>query len=207
MTNPSDTTFIKLKTADATKLGRNGGSVTYVILCDSDRKHIFLSVVGNSGGGYWSREEVGLDAVEKCLPEDRNQPLSAKSLAVAFISRSSNNPSFCAAVLRAEGLLGPVEGKPYLHQVAGDWSLWRDAMLKREGSPYVPAGKEAAPVEVVVGAEMVTGDECPAADPLTAITNQEPHPDADADENLRPRKGRKNRTGKLADEADHAHPA
>ena len=44
-------TYLKLKTADAQKLGRNGGSISYMILTDTDRQQLFLSITGNDSGG------------------------------------------------------------------------------------------------------------------------------------------------------------
>lgn len=106
-------TYLKLKTADAQKLGRNGGSITYLILTDTDREQLFISITGNDSGGYFSNEIANFDGIESCLPDDRAAPFPAKALTKAFVSRSSNQPSFCAALLRAERLTTPVDGKPH----------------------------------------------------------------------------------------------
>ena len=156
MTTDSPIAYLKLKSADAQKLGRNGGDVSYLILTDPDRQQLYITINGNSGGGYYSTEIVSLAAVEACLPDDNAQPIAAKSLAAAFVGKSANNPSFMAAILRSEGLLGPVENKPNQHQIAGDWSAWKSTMLALDGLPYVPPVK--AGLVVVPEAELTGSD-------------------------------------------------
>ncbi|MBS7242904.1 MAG: hypothetical protein KIG98_00965 [Comamonas sp.] len=41
------TQYLKLKSADAQKLGRNGGTIGYLILTDTDRQHLYVSIVAN----------------------------------------------------------------------------------------------------------------------------------------------------------------
>ena len=85
-------THLKLKSADAQKLGRNGGSITYLILTDTDRQQLFISITANDSGGYFSNEIASFDGIEACLPADHTQPGPAKALTKAFVSRSSNQP-------------------------------------------------------------------------------------------------------------------
>ncbi len=190
MTEHIESTYLAIKTESAQKLGRNGGGITYKVLTDPERQHLFLTIIANDGGGYYSREIVAFDAVEGCLPADQTQPLAAKAFASAFVGKSSNNPGFMAAMLRAEGLLAGVEGKPHLHQVVGEWEAWKLAMLALPGEPYVPPAKEVqasgTPVEM-------TRQEIPSDD------ESEGHPGR--------RKGKKLRGVKPAEGADHAHPA
>lgn len=190
MTEPIESATLAVKTEAAPKLGRNGGGITYKVLTDPERQHLFLSIVANDGGGYFSREIVAFDAVEACLPADPTQPLAAKVFAAAFVGKSANNPGFMAAMLRAEGLLVGVEGQPHLHQVAGEWADWKRAMLALPGEPYVPPTKESL---VASGTAEMTRQEMPG--------NDDPggHPGR--------RKGKKVRGIKPAEGADHAHPA
>jgi hypothetical protein len=128
-------------------------------------------------------------------------PFAGKAFAPSFSSRSSNNPGFMAAILRAEGLLGPVPDKAHLHLVAGDWEAWKAAMLAQPGEPYVPVTKLSGaktPVEIPAAAPLeATTDAAPA------MTQNEPPVAPDADQGAR-RKGRKPRAGKPADEDEHA---
>lgn len=141
------TQYLKLKSSDAQKLGRNGGSIRYLILTDTDRQLLYVSIIANDSGGYFSNEIASFDGIEACMPADHTQPFPAKALIRAFVSRSANQPSFCAALLRAEGLTAAVPDKPHLHQVVGDWDDWKLAMLDLPGEPYVPPVKGAQSVE------------------------------------------------------------
>jgi len=178
--------YLCLVTKTAQKLGRNGGGITFKILADAAHQQLFLRIVANEGGGFFSPDIILFDDVEVCLPDDRTQPLPAKIFASAFTGKSANNPSFMAAILRTEGLLGPVEGKPNLHLLTGDWSAWKAGMLALTGEPYVPEMKMAV---------------------TPGMTRQE-HPELpDSNEETSRRKGNKRRIAKGADEAGHANPA
>lgn len=179
--------YLKLKSAEAQKLGRNGGSITYAILTDTDFQQLYVSIIANDSGGYFSTEIAPFEKIEACLPADRNQPFAAKALIPAFVSRSANQPSFCAALLRAEGLTAAVDGKPHLHQIAGDWAAWKAVMLALPSVVYVPPAKAAA----------VT----------SAITRQELPGEVEAEKHPGRRKGKKLRVAKPAEEVVHAHPA
>lgn len=179
--------YIKLKSAEAQKLGRNGGSITYLILTDISRQRLYVSIVANDSGGFFSTEIAAFDGIEACLPADHAQPFAAKALIPAFVSRSSNQPSFCAALLRAEGLTTVVDGKPQLHQVAGDWSAWKAAILALPGEPYVPPIKAAAAT--------------------STMTRQELPGEAEGNEHPGRRKGKKQRVARPIDEVVHAHSA
>ncbi len=179
--------YIKLKSAEAQKLGRNGGSITYLILTEISRQQLYVRIVANDSGGFFSTEIAAFDGIEACLPADHAQPFAAKALIPAFVSRSANQPSFCAALLRAEGLTTVVDGKPHLHQVAGDWSAWKATMLALPGEPYAPSLKAAA----------VT----------STMTRQELPGEVEAEEHPGRRKGKKLRVAKPSEEIAHAHPA
>jgi hypothetical protein len=183
-------TYLQLKSGQAPKLGRNGGEVHYLVLADAGRRELYISIIGNSSAGCWSSECVPLTEIECCLPADRSQAFPARNLASAFTGRSANNPTFLAAVLRAEGLLAAAAIKPTQHQAEADWSDWKDVMLASPGEVYVPPVK-AAPNGTGVSVEM---------------TRQEPPADT-APEATRPRRGRKPGHLKLAEESGHARPA
>lgn len=187
MTTETVIPYLKLKEAEATKLGRNGGSIRYLILTDTDRQQLYVSIVANDSGGYFSSELAPFENIEVCLPAERTQPFAAKALIPAFVSRSANQPSFCAAMLRAEGLTAAVADQSHLHQVAGNWAAWKAAMLALPGEPYVPPTK------------------APAV--MNTMTRQELPDDAETESHPGHRKGKKIRVVKPAEGADHAHPA
>lgn len=189
--------YLKLKSAEAQKLGRNGGAISYLILTDTDRQQLYVSITANDSGGYFSNEIALFDGIEACMPADHTQPFPAKALIPAFVSRSANQPSFCAALLRAEGLTAAAEGKPHLHQVVGDWADWKRSMLALPGEPYAPPTKDAQAAEAVAA----------LSDTSTEMTRQELPGDDETAEQPGRRKGRKVRVAKATEGADHAHPA
>ena len=146
MTTTPNSSYRLLKSDHSPKLGpRSTGGISYVVLADEARQHLYLQITGNDGGGYWSREIVALADIERCLPEKVEEPFPAKRLASAFTGRSSNNGGVLAAVLHHEGLLALADGKDQraAHVRAGDWSAWTTAMLAMAGEPYGPAGQKA----------------------------------------------------------------
>lgn len=189
------TQYLKLKSAEAPKLGRKGGSIGYLILTDADRQQLYVSIVANDSGGYFSNEIASFDGIEACMPADRTQSFPAKVLIPAFISRSANQPSFCAALLRAEGLTTADPNKPHLHQAVGDWDDWKLAMLDLPGEPYVPPVKGAQSVE--------DGDD--ASDGETSA--QELSGDDQTGARHSKRKGKKSHHQKSEGDTDHAHSA
>lgn len=193
--NIETTQYLKLKFADAQKLGRNGGSIGYLILTDSDRQHLYVSIVANDSGGYFSNEIASFEGIEACMPADRTQPFPAKVLIPAFISRSANQPSFCAALLRAEGLTTAAPNKPHLHQVVGDWDDWKLTMLDLSGEPYVPPVK---------GAQSAGG-----ADETSDGETSAPELSGEGETGARygKRKGKKSHHQKPEEGTDHAHSA
>nr|WP_314352996.1 hypothetical protein [Comamonas thiooxydans] len=191
------TQYLKLKSAEAQKLGRNGGSIGYLILTDTDRQQLYVSIIANDSGGYFSNEIACFDGIEACMPADHTQPFPAKALIPAFISRSANQPSFCAALLRAEGLTAAVPDKPHLHQVVGDWDDWRLAMLDLPGDPYVP---------LVKGAQAAEGSDA-LSDTETQMAAQELPGDNQSGAHHGKRKGKKLHLHKPEGGTDHAHSA
>jgi len=135
-----------LKSAKAMKLGKHAeGGIRYQILTDSQRQDPSFKIVGNEGGGYFSKEVVALGNVEACLaahPQD--QPFPSKLLQMAFTGRSSNNAGFLAAILRAEGLLALAPDTEGRHVMSGDWTAWKASVLAEPGQPVEaePADKE-----------------------------------------------------------------
>jgi hypothetical protein len=131
--------YILLKTANADKLGKNSaGGIAYRVLADTDRKNLYITITGNDGGGYFSREIVPFSQVEKCLTDfaDADKAFPSKLFKTAFVGRSSNNAGFLAAILRSEGLLAQAPDAETQHIRAGNWSAWLTAMFALLGEPF-----------------------------------------------------------------------
>jgi hypothetical protein len=164
MTNSITAPYLLLKTAVAPKLGqRSEGGITFLVLADSEHQQLFISITGNAGGGYFSREIVPLAAVERCLPADKTMPITAKSFINSFVGKSSNNPGFMAAILRSEGLLGPHPDKPHQHLMTDNWPTWKAAQLALPGEPYTsePAGDKAKTLNAAVDPDSATSPAWP----------------------------------------------
>ncbi len=130
--NQTDLTIVATKSAR--KLGeRSTGSVDYCVLVDSERTQLYLAITGNEGGGYFSREAVPIAAIRDCLALVGSQgAFLVRVLRPAFSGRSSNNPGFLGAALRAEGLIAPTD-TPNRYVEAGDWEAWSQRHLTAEG--------------------------------------------------------------------------
>ena len=156
--------FWILKDATAKKLGkRSEGTISYRLLADADRQHLFIAITGNENGGYFSRERVPFEKVRECLKSFSGKAWPSKALRAAFFGRSSNNPGFLAAVLSAESLIAgdAVEG---LNKAIGDWSAWEEAMLALPGTLLQA---DAAPA--LAQADDSVPEHTPAAEPKEVI--------------------------------------
>lgn len=142
--SPSDATtpeatspqwFWLLKEGTAPKLGaRAEGSISYNVLACKERRQLFIAITGNKGRGYFSKEHVNISKIEACLDSSSSaKPSPSKTFKEAFVSRSSNNPGFLAAVLRHEGLLAAAPEADTQHVQSGDWAAWIKAMLAGAG--------------------------------------------------------------------------
>lgn len=153
----STTQFLLVKSQAAAKTGLHAkGAITYAVLKDAEE--VYLLLLGNDGGGYFSREAVSFSALERCLEGlAADKPLPAKTFKPAFRSRSANNAGFMAAVLRQEGLLVAAPDAAHQHRLGQEWAEWRRAMLAAPGERFVPPG--AAPVEPPQAAASITNAE------------------------------------------------
>jgi hypothetical protein len=132
--------YLSLKHAQAAKTGQHSiGQISYRVLADELHQNLFITIVGNEGGGWYSNEIVAFSKIEELLLKlDTKNPLSTKAFAPAFNSKSVNNAGFLAAVLRAEGLLNAAAEASRLHLVTNEWELWKSMMLTETGEVYVP---------------------------------------------------------------------
>lgn len=129
--------FWLLKAATAKKLGKQSeGGISYRILADADRKSLYLSITGNNGNGYFSREIVQFSKVEACINKcEQEKPFPSKAFKNGvFTGRNSNDPSFLCAILRAEKLLAAAPDVETQHVISGDWSAWKTSLLSEPGT-------------------------------------------------------------------------
>ena len=111
------TQFLCIKTLTAPKTGLNAkGAITYAVLRDTASTDIYICLLGNEGGGYYSQEAVSLTAIEQCLAGlDPSGVIPSKVFKAAFSGKSVNNSGFLAAVLRSELLLQPNPDAAHQH--------------------------------------------------------------------------------------------
>lgn len=130
--------YLSLKTAKASKIGqRSLGDIHYRILTDQDLKQLFIIITGNDDIGYYSKEIVPFEKVEKCLEGiSPNIPISSKLFKSAFVGQSNNNAAFMAAILRNEKLLVPMTDAVKKHSIAPGWDIWKTGMLYNKGKPF-----------------------------------------------------------------------
>ncbi len=182
MTTETLTPWLTITSGTAGKLGRNGGEVGFRVLRDAAGQQLALTITSNSGGGCWSADILPWDAIERCLPDDRQTAVPAKAFAQAFVGKSANNGPFATAVLLALGFLARAAEHRNRYQIADRWFEIKARLLAQEaGEAYVPAMK--------------------ATEAPLGMTRQEIPDGGAADE--RPQ-GRGRRGGKVAVEVDHA---
>jgi hypothetical protein len=143
--------FLLLRTGTAKKLGKQSeGGISYRILSDADRKSLCLSITGNDSGGYFSREIVPFSKVEACVAkheQEKSFPSRVFKVGV-FTGRSSNDPGFLCAIMRAEKLLAAAPDVESQHVVAGDWTAWKKSLLSETGTPIEADGARQAEKQV-----------------------------------------------------------
>lgn len=186
MTAPNTPQYLCLKSDIAPKLGlRAEGGIHYSILCDADRRELFITVTGNDGGGYFSKEITPMFKIIACLPAEDGATFAGKVLAKACVSRTANQPGFLMAITRHIGATAAASDKPHQHVRTGDVEAWSAAMLALPGEPYVPAviGEASAPATQA------------AVDPDPAPSEQVAAPE------------KRSRKGKKRDEASRDAPA
>jgi len=164
----AQSTYRLLKTDLAAKLGlRAKGGITYQLLADAEGQELYLTVIANEGGGYWSRELIPFTNIINCLSlyAEANLPFPSLLLRHVFVGRSSNNAPFLIAALRDLGLLQAAPGKPFQHQVAGDWSEWKSYWLSQPSIALVLN----APTVVSIPVEKAIVDNADASDSLDKV--------------------------------------
>jgi len=141
-TPESNQEFLSLKAGKANKTGKcSQGYIHYRVLTDPSFQQLYITIVGNDGGGCYSKEIVPFDKVERCLQSNATgKPITSKLFQQAFVSKSVNNAGFMAAILRAENILLAVPDAPHQHALNPNWEAWKADLqaLIPQAVPYHP---------------------------------------------------------------------
>jgi hypothetical protein len=118
-------------------------TLTYHVGCNDD-KQVYIRIVANSGGGFFSDEWIKLTDIQAVL-DGAPFPVTSFPLIKLFIGKSVNTPGFLLAVLKHEGLVKLLEGKirgyekidpaPFMLEL--DKLVSSDVNLKPESVPTI----------------------------------------------------------------------
>ncbi len=82
--------YFSVKQAQAAKTGQHSqGKITYRILTDESHLELFITIIANEGGGWFSNEIISLSAIE-AITSKLNPKIAfpTKTFAPAFIANS-----------------------------------------------------------------------------------------------------------------------
>lgn len=87
-------------------------TLTYELSCTTDSE-IQIRIKANSGGGFFSQEWISLKNIEQVLEKKtvKGTPLTTQALLPIFSGKSVNTAGFLLAMLKAVGLVRPLENK------------------------------------------------------------------------------------------------
>ena len=148
--------FEILKTAQATKVGKGGGTIEYQLGRPRSGGDLHVRVTKNVGkGGYFGKGWVRARNLEEAIrdaSEDGGGCFSSRDLGNGTASRCRNDPPFLAAVLLAEGLAVRCEQKPSKFRPSGTpFSEWEaratSPLAGSEWPEFVREQPPAAPTE------------------------------------------------------------
>ena len=94
------------KSGECPKL--SSGTLTYELGTEDGEQYI--RVAANPGGGRFSNEWVSVKKIEELLQE-AGPEFSSTIFREVFVSKSTNNAGFLAAILKAEKVIGPAGKK------------------------------------------------------------------------------------------------
>jgi hypothetical protein len=118
-------------------------TLTYHFGCNDD-KQVYIRIVANSGGGFFSDEWIKLADIKAAL-DIALFPVTSFPLIKLFIGKSVNTPGFLLAVLKHESLVKLLEGKirgyekldqaPFMLEL--EKLISSDVNLKPESAPTI----------------------------------------------------------------------
>ncbi len=105
---------------------------------------IYLRVIGNTGGGFFSREWVSLQDILTALKKRPDgKPITSILLNPLFRGKSANTPAFLLAVLLHEKVVRSMQGKLRRHELM-DTSMFTDKVQKLMAAGTEAKGKSSA---------------------------------------------------------------
>ena len=129
-----ETDLLVLHNASCSKLSaRSQGKLDYQIGYSYLADQLYLRVLTNNSGGYFSKEWVPIAVINSSLDEVilSGGAFTAPKLIPAFISKSQNNAGFLAAVLLAEGIIEKVVDRQHLLTLTkGGLKVWQAKWIK-----------------------------------------------------------------------------
>ena len=110
----------------------------------NDEKELFIKVVTNDGGGFFSKNWVAfmdiINQLEVC-PES----ITSLALSVLYQSKSANSPGFLLATLVSEGLVEPSKTKRRCYQLLDTKPFFEEMKLLTEEGGEKPVRKRESP--------------------------------------------------------------
>lgn len=105
-------------------------TLTYNIGYDDSAESLYLRIIANSSGGFFSNEWISIDSIWETIETCKaDKPFKALIFKRLYQSQSANNHGFLAAALRAEKLLLPAE-KQKLSHTKGEIKAFKTSMQK-----------------------------------------------------------------------------
>lgn len=118
--NPANDPIKTVYQGTCPKLSTRGvGDLSYELgTGEAGNGHIRISA--NASSGAYSNEWLPLARIRSVLSPKTGQPFSSMVLKDLFHRRSANNHGYLAAILKAEGVISLLPGKPVVLTL-GDW--------------------------------------------------------------------------------------
>jgi hypothetical protein len=142
--DPLDDSISVVKSATCETLTRKS-KLTYQIGTLPDGE-VYLRIHKNSGNGFFSREWVSLQDIQKTIAGiPAGKPVTAIVLGDLFEGRSVNTPGFLLAALVEEKLLVPMQGRKRSHEPVSP-EEFRDRvqkMVSGKGKPKAAPRKKS----------------------------------------------------------------
>jgi hypothetical protein len=117
---------------------KSKGLIGFELALNTDDKCRYFRMTGNTNGGLFSKEWVGLDAIFTLLEQQAlDKPFKSSIFKAVISGKSANNCSFISAVLRSEefGLILKSEKSQFLHLVNPLLVNQRDRLTKLKPLP------------------------------------------------------------------------
>jgi hypothetical protein len=140
-----------------------------------DSGAIYLKVASNDGGGFFSNEWISFTDIQAAIeawPDE--QGITSMTFRKIFRGKSANTPGFLIAVLVAEGLLAPMEGKSRVHQACDPGTFLASVADLQKEAGNKPGGKPTSKAKSRAKAKAAPKEKAKTATKRTAKTAKTP---------------------------------